>query len=303
MCRVVIKLNSRFKALVMSVIFFFCIFTSLGFTICSVRVLNENGETIKSYYSTADITTALSRAFDYTSKNANKNNILTVKISKGTYNVKSTVHLSSYTVVDLNYSVIKNANFKRGNIFKSPEDKIYPKYSSLTQCSIINGTLDGNYNRNRSCILRLCHSNNIKIYNVTFLNNYFSHHAELAACQNVTFFNCTFNGQVSDLNISSSEAIQIDILDRIHFYGFTSYDNTMNDNITIEKCTFKNVYRGVGTHNYFKDMYQTNITIIDCTFQNITDCAISAVNFKNIKFTNNKFLNCKYSAFYRDNGK
>lgn len=296
-------MKSKIKALFMCLIFSFCIFTSFGFTVCSVRVIGENGETIKSYYSSSNITTALDRALLYTYSNANKNNLLTVKISKGIYNVNSTLHLTSYTTIDLNSSVIKNANFKRGNIFKSPEDKPYPKYSSLTECSIINGTLDGNYNRNRSCILRLCHSNNIKIKNVTFLNNYYSHHAELAACQNVTFINCIFNGQVSDLNISSSEAIQIDILDKIHFYGFTSYDNTMNDNIIVEKCVFKNLYRGVGTHNYFKNMYQTNITITHCVFQNITDCGISAVNFKNINFTDNKFLNCKYSAFYRDNDK
>ena len=103
--------------------------------------------------------------------------------------------------------------------------------------------------------------------------------------------------------LNSSEAIQIDILDKVHFYGFTSYDNTMNDSITVENCVFKNVYRGVGTHNYFKNLYQTNIKITACTFENITDCAISAVNFKNIEFTSNKFLNCKYSVFYRDNGK
>lgn len=71
----------------------------------------------------------------------------------------------------------------------------------------------------------------------------------------------------------------------------------MNDNITIENCVFKNVYRGVGTHNYFKNLYQTNIKILNCTFENITDCAISAVNFKNIEVKGNKFLNCKYSAF------
>ena len=138
--------------------------------------------------------------------------------------------------------------------------------------------------------MRLCHAKNIKIQNVVFLNNYYSHHAELAACQNVTFLNCTFNGQYSNLMLNSSEAIQIDILDKVHFYGFTSYDNTMNDSITVENCVFKN-------------LYQTNIKIIACTFENITDCAISAVNFKNIEFTDNKFLNCKYSVFYRDNGK
>lgn len=296
-------MKNKLTSLLMCIIFASCIFFSYGFTICSVCVINENKNVLKSYYSTSDITTALSRALDYTKNNANKYNFLTIRISKGVYNVKKTLHLSSYTTIDLNKSFIKNANYERGNIFKSPENKEYPKYSSLTRCIIKNGTLDGNFNRNKSCILRLCHSNNVKIENVTFLNNYYSHHAELASCQNVTFYNCVFNGQLSNLNVNSSEAVQIDILDRVHFFGFTSYDNTMNDNITIENCVFKNVYRGVGTHNYFKNLYQTNIKILNCTFENITDCAISAVNFKNIEVKGNKFLNCKYSAFYRDNGK
>ncbi|MCD7796934.1 MAG: hypothetical protein LUG95_04840 [Clostridiales bacterium] len=229
--------------------------------------------------------------------------MLLIRIAKGNYNIDKTIRLTSYTTVDLGYSRLKNTNSKRGNIFKSPDDKESPKYSSLTRCVIKNGTLDGNYNPNKSCILRLCHAENILIKNVEFTDNYYSHHAELAGCRNVIFSNCKFCGQVSDLNVSSSEAIQIDILDCTHFCGFTSYDNTMNENITVKSCYFKNVCRGVGTHNYFKDLYQTDITISGCIFENITDCAISAVNFKNVSFKNNNYINCNYSVFWRDNGK
>lgn len=296
-------MNNKIISFLLAVLILPGVFVSYGFTISSVTVLDANEQTVKSYFSGTDITSALSRALDFASKNASRRNHLTIKLSKGTYNVKKTLHLSSFTEIDLNGARIKNANSKRGNIFKSPEDREYPEYSSLTECVIKNGILDGNYNQNKSCILRLCHCENVTVENVRFLNNYYSHHCELAASRNVVFKNCTFSGQISDLKVSSSEAIQIDILDKVHFYGFTSYDNTMNQNISVENCIFKNVYRGVGTHNYFRDMYQTNITISGCTFENITDCAISAVNFKNVSFKNNIFLNCKYSSFYCDNGK
>lgn len=276
---------------------------SSGFSVTSVNVKDESGEILQSYYSASNITASLKKALDFTKNNASLNNLLTISIVKGNYNVTETLYLSSYTTIDLGNSRLINANKERGNIFKSPEDKEYPKYSSLNECIIKNGTLDGNYNQNQSCILRLCHSENIVIDNVTFLNNYYSHHCELAASRNVTFKNCHFQGQVSDLNINSSEAIQLDILDKVHFYGFTTYDNTMNDGITINNCSFKNVYRGIGTHNYFKSLYQTNITITGCTFENITDCAISSVNCKNILYRDNKYKNCKYSVFSRDNGK
>ena len=89
-------------------------------------ILKNYSITLPSY-SSSDITVALSRALDYTKKYASKYNPLTVKLSRGNYNVKNTLFLTSYTTIDLNASLIKNANFKRGNIFKSPEDKAYEK--------------------------------------------------------------------------------------------------------------------------------------------------------------------------------
>ena len=55
-----------------------CVFFSYGFTICSVCVIDEQGSVLKSYYSSSDITVALSRALDYTKKYASKYNPLTV---------------------------------------------------------------------------------------------------------------------------------------------------------------------------------------------------------------------------------
>lgn len=81
-------MKNKLTSLLMCIIFASCIFFSYGFTICSVCVINENKNVLKSYYSTSDITTALSRALDYTKNNANKYNFLTIRISKGVYNVK-----------------------------------------------------------------------------------------------------------------------------------------------------------------------------------------------------------------------
>ena len=130
------SLKNKLTSILMCVVLALCIFLSYGFTICSVCVIDDRGEVIKSYYSSSDITTALSRALDYTKNYASKYNPLTVKISRGNYNVKNTIFLTSFTTVDLNGAYIKNANFNRGNIFKSPEDKAYPRYSSFCECMI-----------------------------------------------------------------------------------------------------------------------------------------------------------------------
>ncbi|MGN1124178.1 MAG: hypothetical protein ACI4RR_07515, partial [Eubacterium sp.] len=134
---------------------------SYGFSVPSVEIKNEYSKTVQNYYSSNNITTALKKALDYAQKNASDKNLLTITLQNGTYEVRETLHLTSFTVIDLNNSKLVNTNRERGNIFKSPEDKEYPKYSSLEQCVIKNGTLDGNYNQNKSCILRLCHSENI----------------------------------------------------------------------------------------------------------------------------------------------
>lgn len=300
---VVLGMKKKITSLIMLFLLILSVYFTTGFSICSVCITDEDGRVLKNYYSSRNITNALKLSLEFTKDNASIGNLLTIHINKGSFNVSQTLHLTSYTTIDLGDSRLINANKGRGNIFKSPEDKPYPKFSSLTECVIKNGTLDGNFNRNKSCILRLCHSENVVIDNVHFRNNYYSHHAELAGCRRVSFIDCSFSGQISDLNISSSEAIQIDILDPVHFYGFTSYDNTMNTDITVKGCTFRNVYRGVGTHNYFKNLYQENIEISECRFESVKDSAISSVNYKNVTFKNNIFKNCKYSVFSRDNGK
>ena len=72
------SLKNKLTSIFMCVVLALCIFLSYGFTICSVCVIDDRGEVIKSYYSSSDITTALSRALDYTKNYASKYNPLTV---------------------------------------------------------------------------------------------------------------------------------------------------------------------------------------------------------------------------------
>lgn len=296
-------MKQKFMSVFMIFILFCGVLFSSGAAAVTVTVKTEYGKVLKVFYSSKDISQALDSALDYAKRTATKQNLLTIELKKGTYNVTKTLHLTSYITIDLCSSKLNNAIKSRGNIFKSPEDKVYKGYSSLEQVTVKNGTLNDRFNHNKSCIMRLCHSKNIVLDNIEFLNNYYSHHLEIAASKDILIKNCLFKGQVSDLNINSSEAVQLDILDKVHFVGFTGYDNTMNDSITIEKCIFKNVYRGIGTHNYFRNLYQTNITISECSFENIADCAVSAVNFSNTVYKNNTYKNCRYAVFARDNGK
>ena len=63
-------LKNKLTSFFMCAVLILCVFFSYGFTICSVCVIDEQGSVLKSYYSSSDITTALSRALDYTKKYA-----------------------------------------------------------------------------------------------------------------------------------------------------------------------------------------------------------------------------------------
>lgn len=68
-------MKNKLTSFFMCAVLILCVFFSYGFTICSVCVIDEQGSVLKSYYSSSDITVALSRAFDYT-KNTLQNIIL-----------------------------------------------------------------------------------------------------------------------------------------------------------------------------------------------------------------------------------
>ena len=101
-------MKNKLTSFFMCAVLILCVFFSYGFTICSVCVIDEQGSVLKSYYSSSDITVALSRALDYTKKYASKYNPLTVKLSRGNYNVKNTLFLTSYTTT---HKLINNNMF------------------------------------------------------------------------------------------------------------------------------------------------------------------------------------------------
>ena len=251
-----------------------------------------NEETVTFSISGSDITSAFKKALTYCQERegASEDNLATINVPGGTYDVTESLVLSSYTnIVMQDDTVLVD---KGTNIFKSPIGTT--GYSGLVNITITGGTLTYPSNNTKtSCLMRLVHTDKLTIRNTAFTNNYQSHHIEFAACSNVVFDGCRFEGQTGDGKNTYYEAIQFDVLDEFnHFKDMPEYDGTMNKNITIKNCMFKDLIRGVGAHSAFEAMYQDNIKIINNTFENVSAAAIDCFNFTNATISGNVIKKC-----------
>ncbi|MBE6741457.1 MAG: hypothetical protein E7570_04050 [Ruminococcaceae bacterium] len=234
-----------------------------------------------------NISDAFSSAFNFC--NYTQAEHFDIKVPAGTYTVEYPVTVSSNTTLDLSDVVLINEN---SNIFKTQSD--VKAYNGTHDFKVIGGefTYVKEYD-GTSCLVRMAHAKNIEFNGSVFSNNKNSHHVELAACNNVLFENCTFKNMEGSISNTSGEALQIDILEESqHFALMPEYDGTMNQNITVNKCTFSNLLRGVGTQSAFAGLYHKNIKIINCEFNNILSTAISCTNYINSTISNNKITKC-----------
>lgn len=275
-----------------------------------VIVYDEDNNECERFYATAptfddggnlskygEITSALEDAFNYCDSQED-NYHYTIKTPEGEYLITKTLNPSSDTTLDMTAgtTLVNSANGGHNIIATRVEQT---GYTGLVNFTINGGKMTYHEdNELDGSLLRLSHAMNITIKNVSFLDNTNSHHAELAACRNVTFDGCTFAGQKGTASDSSSEALQIDILHPEHFPYLGKYDGTMSDGITVKNCTFKNLVRGVGTHSMYAGYYQKNINITNNKFSNIQSTAISCYGYINSNISYNTITDCGEGVRY-----
>ena len=263
-----------------------------------------DGEKTQTFrISSNDITQPLSKAFEYCEKHYNDNDF-TVVVPEGEYTVTSPVTLCDNTTLDLSNNVVIMNGKNNTNIFIGKRN--VTKYNGTADFNVIGGTLTyvEDYAGN-SCQIRIAHGKHISFKDTVFENNYNSHNVEIAGCYDVSFEGCTFKNASGSLTGNSGEALQIDILEEDkHFSYMPEYDGTMNKNIKVNKCTFSNLLRGLGTNSAFAGLYQKNIKVTNCTFSNIISTAINCTNYIDVTIKNNVIADCgegiKYSLMMTD---
>lgn len=215
----------------------------------------------------------------------------TLVLKKGTYTITNTIFVPSNVTIKLkDGAVIKkgtNTHLSKmkasRSLFhfikpsKGQKKKVYGKYNGEKNISIIgkgNAVINMSSQKDSNCI-EAGHNKGITIKGITFKNCKGGHFMELDASKNVTISDCKF------LNIKDSknvrEAINMDTPDK-KTGGFTAawskFDCTANQNVTIERCVFKNMPRAIGTHNYSGGHPHKNIKILDCKIENVSSFGI-----------------------------
>lgn len=247
-------------------------------------------------------------------------------IKKGIYTITNILYVPSNVTIQFNNGVkfIKSKNTGKARI-KAADGIFQVVPYKLSQKKRKGKGYDGSINvkfigkgkvtfdlkniKNSKAIVT-AHCQNVLIDNITFLNMNTGHFLEVDATKNLTVRNCTFEGVAAE-SPYTKEAINIDTPDPLTGgvnLSWSSLDRTPESDVLIEKCTFSNLQRGIGTHKYSQkelngkwaiNCYHENITIQNNTFSNIKNTGIFMLNWKSVKILENTFLKCNLCMNFR----
>ncbi|RQW23625.1 hypothetical protein EH196_00360 [Bacillus sp. C1-1] len=121
------------------------------------------------------------------------------------------------------------------------------------------------------------HAESIHMENVTFTGGYNNHFVDMTAVRRSSYINCVFK----DMTITGGnvyEALQIDMSTNSAFPHFGATDNKPSYDCVVDRCTFRNVAIGVGSHASRvvdgKQIMYNAIRITNCAFYNMNDHGI-----------------------------
>lgn len=243
-----------------------------------------------------DIAIPLIRALELAGRRGkNLGGIHTVKVKPGEYKLGRTLHIYGNTTLDVT-DVTLNYSKSSGNMMmnstneinKSSEAAGYGKDKNMT---ILGGTWVFPKN-NSSCIMRFLHCSELTLKGCVITGGNSTHQVETGAIDGFYVEGCTFKDMNKSNKQGGREALQLDIPICNSVFPLAYQDGTLMKNVKITGCTFKNLPRGVGSHNTLVGGYFDNINITDNRFENIEGDAIITVNYINSKIDNNTMINC-----------
>ncbi len=243
----------------------------------------------------------------------------TIILKKGTYTISNTLYIPSNVTLKFKDGVKIVKGTKSGtkdykassSLFQFVRDSKHSKkgytkgYKGEKNIKLIGeGTViidmkNFNVGKTPEIGLVMANNKNVVIENIQFKNIKYGHFIEMDGCQNVTIKNCKFS-DMTDNKKFNKEAINLDTNDA-KTGGFSQKwskrDKTPNYNIAIENCTFTNLVRAVGTHQYSQDKFHTQIKFINNTCTNVKT-PLGILNWKDSTVTGNKFTNATSNSKY-----
>ena len=198
------------------------------------------------------------------------NRTVEVSVPKGTYYISNMLYIYSNTKLILdkdavivgglgqnNYhnDLIKGTHLNNNNENCGQENCIHGKYTQWKNITIEGGTWDCNNpddpNTDMVGAFLFRHGTGLTIKNLTIKNGT-GHSINPSASQNVTIDGVTIKDtRASTKKDFSVEAIHLDSADSGEQTAYP-VDGTAMSNVTIQNCTFDNVYSGIGCHSIYR---------------------------------------------------
>lgn len=249
-----------------------------------------------------------------------------IEFEPGIYNITSTLLLYSNSKINLNGAILRQASTVN-HIFLTYSEDETTEYNGAYNIEIYNGTIEGmGKYKTKLNFITLCHSNNIYIHDIQFLDVVEFHCAEINSSRNVVIKDCKFKGFNSSLDSDDfRECIQIDWAVESALVvvplGSAWYDGTPCENITIDNCSFnKSSSRPapsqcIGNHCQVSGRKHNNIVIKNCKFvggnqTNKNGSCINLIGMENVKILDNECIGfgrfvkiCSASYSYGISGK
>lgn len=267
----------------------------------SLYSLLTHGSIVDGYYiykvsaeniANSNATKAIQKAFNEAATNATGSRPYKVVIEPGSYTLPKRLLIYSNTYlymegVTLTQPVGTSANMLK--VGKGTDSHAGYYYENIT---IDGGTSGGVWDEsgNSSTAIKIAHTKNFTMNNVTLQNTTDAHLMEIAGVDGFVVRNCTFKNQIL-VKTRYYEAIQFDYLVSDHFKGFAMQDLALQ-NILVDGCTFSNVPRAIGGHTSILNNYMNNVTITNNLFANCTSAALQLMSFMNCTISENTITNC-----------
>ena len=211
---------------------------------------------------------------------------MNIVVKPGSYRLSHGLNVYSNTTLTLKGVKLTLSKSTSSNLLKIGATHDSKKGYAYKNITIIGGNL--NANKSGSTAVKIAHAKNVKLQGVTVRNTVNAHLVEVAGVNGFTAEKCSFRdqAQTKKAKVLTPEAIQIDVLVQRHMPGYRSEDLPMR-NVRINKCTFSNVPRGVGSHTAIVNNPVNGIAITNNTFTKIKSTAIQGMNYINCTITGN----------------
>lgn len=223
-----------------------------------------------------------------------------VYVPAGTWKLQSPVYLKSNIVLKSTPNTIFFKNAEYNSMFRNDSDGTQGGYNASANITIEGGVFDANRNTyaGTTTIIAFGHAKNIIVKDAELRNLGDWHMIEFNAVQFGKISNCYFHTYGDYINKTGSpsygtEMVQLDLaIDSAAFPWFGPYDNTPCKEIVIEKCTFEDGVKAIGSHSAASTSgYEHgDIKIVNNFFQRMAGAgAIWMYNWNNVLIDQNTF--------------